>query len=320
MRTWFALFAASVVAVAACGARTGLPIPHLRTDAGVEPIDAGPDVEDASDAPDALDAPDEPDVDDFPDVVVTDCKDAGITYIYLISAQNVLLRFYPPDLSVSTVGTIKCPTTSPANPYSMAVDRQGIAYVLFDNGELFRVSTLTASCKATAFVPAKDGFGSQFGMGFAANKDDPFETLYVAGTDLDHPGPSKSLGRIDVKSFDLQIIGAFSQPIGMPELTGTGDARVYGFGPGFPLSHFAEIDRTTAAVKSDVLVDLNETAIGAWAFAFWGGDFYFFEAHNFNGSSLVHRYTPGGPTKPPVVADIGLTIVGAGVSTCAPLE
>jgi hypothetical protein len=316
MRTWLALFAASIVAVAACGARTGLPVDERRADAGEE-LDAGPDVEDAFDA---FDAPDEPDVEDFPDVVVTDCKDAGITYVYLISTQNELLRFYPPDLSVVDIGTIKCPITSPGNPFSMAVDRQGIAYVLFDNGELFRVSTLTASCKATAFVPSQDGFYSRFGMGFSANKDDPGETLYVAGADLDHPGATTSFGSIDTKSFKLTILAPFSKPIGNPELTGTGDARIYGFGPEIPKSHLAEIDKTTAEVKSDVLVDLNQTQIQAWAFAFWGGEFYFFTAQQANGSSVVHRYTPGGTTTPPEVADIGLTIVGAGVSTCAPSE
>lgn len=319
MRTWFALFAASisiVVTVAACGARTGLPIPKIHADAGIEEEeDAGPDVEDA------FDAPDEPDVEDpFPDVVVTDCQDAGITYVYLISSQNALLRFYPPDLSVVTIGTINCPTTSPANPFSMAVDRQGIAYVLFDNGELFRVSTLTASCKATSFKPGQDGFNSKFGMGFSANTSDPGETLYVAGTDVVTANAISSFGTIDPKTFHLTMIGPASQYIGNPELTGTGDARLYGFGPTTPLSHFAEIDKPTAKVVNDVLIDLDLSFAAAWAFAFWGGDFYFFTAQQPGGSSVVHRYTPGQTTKPPQVADIGLTIVGAGVSTCAPSE
>jgi predicted small lipoprotein YifL len=319
MRTWFALFAASiaiVVTVAACGARTGLPIPKVHADADIETeTDAGPDVEDA------FDAPEEPDVEDpFPDVVVTDCLDAGITYIYLISEQNALLRFYPPDLSVTTIGTLNCPTTSPGNPFSMAVDRSGIAYVLFDNGELFRVSTLTASCKATTFVPGQDGFNSKFGMGFSANKDDPGETLYVAGADLDNPNAISTLGTLDPKTFDVKIIGPVSQYIDNPELTGTGDGRLYGFGPTIPLSHFADIDKPTAKITSDVLLDLDQAAIKAWAFAFWGGDFYFFTAQQFTGSSVVHRYTPGQTTKPPQVADIGLTVVGAGVSTCAPSE
>ena len=317
-RAWFALFAASIVAVTACGARTGLRVDELSRDAGVE-LDAGSDV--LVDAPEEPDALDEPDVEDpFPDVVVTDCKDAGITYIYLISAQNVLLRFYPPDLSIKAIGTITCPTTSPANPFSIAVDRSGIAHVLFDNGDLFRVSTLTASCKATGFVPLQHGFTSQFGMGFSANKDDPGETLYVAGPNLDQPGPTDWLARIDVKTFGLTLIGPFSKYVDHPELTGTGDSRIYGFGPSIPLQHLAEIDKPTATIDSDVLVNLQQPGISAWAFAFWGGKFYFFTAASPDGSSVIHVYTPGDTTTPPEVADVGLTVVGAGVSTCAPLE
>ena len=98
MRKWFVFFAASIITVAACGARTGLRVDEQKADAGPEPLDAGPDIVDATEEPDA--------VDPFPDVGVVDCQDAGLTYIYLISSENELLRFYPPDLSVTKIGTI----------------------------------------------------------------------------------------------------------------------------------------------------------------------------------------------------------------------
>lgn len=302
MRKWFFLLAASIVTVAACGARTGLYVDGQKADADADPdpIDAGPDA-----------------VDPFPDAAVVDCKDAGITYIYLISSENELLRFYPPDLSITTIGTINCPSDS--QPFSMAVDRQGVAYVLFASGELFRVSTLTASCKPTSFFSDPGLFSLNFGMGFSSNKDDPGETLFIAGANLNNPGATSTLGKIDPLKFDLSPIGPLSKPIGNPELTGTGDARLFAFGPDVPNSHLAEIDKVTAAVKSDVLINLNQSNISAWAFAFWGGDFYFFTSEQ-KGFSVVHRYTPGGSTTPPAVAQVGLTIVGAGVSTCAPSE
>jgi hypothetical protein len=316
VKPWFLLFAASIVAVAACGARSGLRVDELREDAGPEPVDAGRDAID--DAADVLDAPEEPDVvDPFPDAA-NDCTDAGITYIYLISTENALLRFYPPDLSITTIGTIDCPTTTPANPFSMAVDRKGVAHVLFSNGELFRVSTLTASCKPTGFVSQQDGFPLTFGMGFSANKNDPGETLFVAGAG-NAAGSNGLVGSIDLATFKLSTIGPVSSPIGNPELTGTGDSRLFGFGPGVPDSHVAEIDKTTAIITSDVILNLNQSAISAWAFAFWGGDFYFFTSES-QGTSFIHRYTPGGITTPPVLAVVDLTIVGAGVSTCAPSE
>ena len=63
----------------------------------------------------------------------------------------------------------------------MAVDRTGIAYVVFSpSGELFRVSTATAACEPTPFVSGQGGFSSTFGMGFSGDTDGG-ETLYVAG-------------------------------------------------------------------------------------------------------------------------------------------
>ncbi len=275
-------------------------------------VDAGPDVVDA--APDVVDAT--PDVvDAAPDVKHVSCEEAGITYIYLISSENELLRFYPPSLKFSKIGTIGCPTVPGDTPFSMAVDREGIAYVLFQSGGLFRVSTLTASCQTTSFVP-DPSFSTTFGMGFSANQADQGETLYVAANQSNATTPSR-LGSIDVTNFTLQPIAMLSLSLGNPELTGTGDGRLYGFGPNPAGSHIAEIDKTTGAVKSDVTVDLQESQFTAWAFAFWGGDFYTFTSPQ-TGSTIVHRYTPGGSTTPPVVAKTSYTIVGAGVSTCAP--
>jgi hypothetical protein len=313
VRKWFALFAASiasVIAVSACGARSG-----LRVDEAVE--GAGPDVEDAG--PDVADAPDAP---MLPDVVVPDCVDAGITYIYLISSQNELIRFYPPDLSITTIGTISCPTTTPANPFSMAVDRKGIAYVLFENGELFRVSTLTAICTATTYVSNSDLFPTAFGMGFSANKADQGETLFIAGTTTQGSGLTSRLGVINTENFAVSVGAQLSQDIGDPELTGTGDSRLFGFAPSDPfMPHFAEIDKATSKVLSDEILDLQLNSIAGWAFAAWGGDFYIFTSELHEGPSSIHRYTPGGSLSPPLVKQLdGLNIVGAGVSTCAPSE
>ncbi len=318
MRKWFVFFAASILAVAACGARSELRVAPVsaEADAGPEPVDAGPDIVDAP-----IDVAEEPDVvDPFPDVGVVDCQDAGITYIYVISASNDLLRFNPQDLSFATIGTIECPNVGSATPFSMAVDRQGVAYVVFSDGQLFRVSTLTASCKATGFVAGQSGFAPTFGMGFSANENDPGETLFVSGASFDDAGTISTLGTIDTSTFELTVVGQYTQDIGNPELTGTKDSRLFGFGPGVPDTHLAEIEKSTAKIKSDVLIQLGQSMNSAWAFAFWGGDFYFFTQDD-QGTTVVNRYTPGGPTAATPVNQIdNLVIVGAGVSTCAPSE
>lgn len=298
---------ALLAALPACGARTGLHTPLPDGGSVDATADAPEDVSDAAD--DVFDAP--------PEHHVNNCQDAGITYIYLISEENKLLRFYPPSNTFHTIGTIACPALPGDTPFSMAVDRDGIAYVLFNFGELFRVSTLTASCQATGFAQFQNGFSQRFGMGFSSDTNDPGETLFVAGT-TDTTGPPSVLATIDPATFVLSAIAPLSKDIGDPELTGTGDSRLFAFAPGTPESHLAEVDKTNANVLSDVLLDLQQSNITSWAFAFWGGDFYFFTSAQNSGTTKVNRYTPGGSTTPPVVAKTNVTIVGAGVSTCAP--
>ena len=63
----------------------------------------------------------------------------------------------------------------------------------------------------------------------------------------------------------------------------------------------------------------------AWAFAFWGGDFYTFTSPPVAGScqsgtSIVSRVNPTDGSVVSPYATLGEQIVGAGVSTCAPQE
>ena len=320
LKLWLFSFSASIIAATACGARSSLeegksrPRPieleagtgggPIELEAGSEggPIEAGPDVEDAG-----------PDVEDaHPDVEPFNCEEAGITFIYLVTQESDLFRFYPPDLSFAPIGTIQCPSQAGATPYSMAVDRKGTGYVVFNDGELFKVSTANASCKKTGFLPGQEGFTPTFGMGFSANKNDPGETLFVAGTT-----PGEQLATIDIATMDLNIVGTFGSPVGNLELTGTGDGRLFGFGhdPGITGFHLAEIDKTNASILSDLIVPVGQPN-SAWAFAFFGGDFYFFTSVG-SGSSVVTRYHPDDGSFTPV-ATLNRTIVGAGVSTCAP--
>ncbi len=193
-----------------------------------------------------------------------------------------------------------------ATPYSMAVDRGGTAYVVFSDGELFTVSTVDASCHKTKFVPDQHGFKT-FGMGFSSDTNDPGETLFVA--EADFSGPSQGLGTVDTSTFVLSFIGPFSQTIGRTEMTGTGDGRLFGFsldqsGAG---SHLSQFDKATAQILSTTTLKTVGAADDAFAFAFWGGAFYFFTSPG--GSSTVTRYDPTTGALQPW---------GAGVSTCAP--
>jgi hypothetical protein len=83
----------------------------------------------------------------------------------------------------------------------------------------------------------------------------------------------------------------------------------------------AQLDKTNSNALSDVM--LSGVAPPAdWAFSFWGGAFYLYAApgNNASGNSSVIRYDPTtGVVDTTYVADVGFQIIGAGVSTCAPV-
>ena len=309
-------------AVAACGSRTGLDVQPTSARPQAGRADAGMDGFISFDVsfPDTFDALPPIDVTPLPDVFINDCPDAGSTLVYVVTSQNELFSFYPPTAAFKRIGLLQCPAPPGFNPFSMAVDRKGTAYVLYSDqmtGAIFRVSTLTAACVATSYVTGQSGFQT-FGMGFSGNPNGMTETLYVASDNL---GPSGTLAAIDTTTFRLSPIGVFQpQQVSQAELTGTGDGRLFTFysvGVMSPNSSVAQIDPTNAQVTANN--DLNGFRQGnGWAFAFWGGAFYLFTAPA-PPVSRVTRYDPANGSLT-LVATLPTTIVGAGVSTCAPQQ
>lgn len=321
-----------VAASASCGSRTGLLVENPpERDAGADVLhrlDAPADVvsEDATFL-DVFDALPPIDAHPLPDVIVNDCPDAGSTLIYVVTAQNELYSFYPPSGTFKGIGALSCPTPDPTwNPFSMAVDRKGTAYVLFTDamqtqGLIYRVSTATAACVPTPFMGGQDGFAPTFGMGFVGSSDETTESLYVASDDLGSM-LSGTLATIDVNTFLLGPIGPFTgQAVNRAELTGTGDGRLFAFYSiqNNSSSAVAQVDPATAQVTANNDLDGLPQG-GGWAFAFWGGAFYLFTAPDGAGTaSHVTRFDPGDLSEIQV-AVLPTTIVGAGVSTCAPQQ
>jgi hypothetical protein len=303
-------------ALAACGSRTGLFVEQDEVfDAGADQGHLSPD----QFVPDQF-VPDEPDAmeeDAFdalptidsnrPDVpVFNPCPDADATLIYVIGEHNTLYSYDPPTATFTTIGTISCPSPAGTEPFSMAVDREGIAYVEFNDAHLYRVSTKTTSCTQTRYDPSSNG-GTTFGMGFVANAGDAGETLFVAGT------LSSVLATIDTTTFAFNVVGPFAPP--EAELTGTGDGRLFAFYASGNHSDIGQIDPTTAKVSAADTLALSQGQ--GWAFGFWGGAFYTFTAPA--GGTVVTRFDPLDQSlvQEAMIDDI---IVGAGVSTCAPSQ
>jgi hypothetical protein len=263
---------------------------------------------------------------------------SGAELIYLIDDQGVLHSFDPSRLpstdAIKTIGTLNCAWSADPNdqkstpgPNSMAIDRNAVAWVSDDAGNIFKVSTSDASCQPTNFRAGQHGFG-KFGMGFSTDTaGGTTDTLYVVGNGSTASSKdSLGLARIDLSTMQLTPLGSFDNGFGGldAELTGTGDGKLFGFVFDEP-SSLIDIEKADARIMSadgvPLNVDLKTDATIDWAFSFWGGVFYLYTADTSKAPfSDVTEYDPKTKTSTEVLSQVGFAIVGAGVSTCAPTE
>ena len=231
-------------------------------------------------------------------------------WIYTVDGTTSMFsRFDPATLTFTDIGVLKCPGHS--TPFSMAVDQNAVAWVTYYDGNLYRVDTGTAQCEATSFQVRQHGI-FQFGMGFVFTPSQNLDTLYIAGDD----------GTGDIKLATVSFPSLVVTPIGTVtagevELTGTGDGSLWGFVPsGWNPDDQSELVRLDPDSGATLESYSYFTLVGgsSWAMKFWGGSFWIF----LDGALYeVPRATP--QTIRTAIADTGRDIVGAGVSTCAPL-
>jgi hypothetical protein len=257
---------------------------------------------------------------------INDNCSAASQLIYLVDAAGHLSSFDPSRLVFNDIGPLNCPFASgpmspgggSPTPFSMNVDQNAVAWVLYSDGELFRVDTSTASCTATSFQPNQQNF-QLFGMGSVFNASTGVDTLYIAGgPDYFSGNPlNVQLGTIAFPSLAVSTVGPLA--MGWAELAGTGDGQLWGFVPAGRLSTagfatLAQIDPTSGdSIRSYQLQGMISNASGGFAMKFYGGSFWVFL-----GNKVYQVRRSDGA----VVAtlDTGRSVVGAGVSTCAPVQ
>lgn len=275
----------------------------------------------------------------FGDTTTSDGCVESAKLVYVVSTQNDLWSFDPGTLAFKKVGALDCPTTS--TPESMAIDQAAVAYVAMMDGTLFTADTTNAHCKPTTYAIEQQK-RRIYDMSFVRGPSASSETLYVSTTCcfdngsvtvVDHGGGG--LATLSRPAFALDLVGDYTGALtGYPAaLAGTGDGRLFGFFPNVSVTTdagpnavpmLATIDlsqKGTAPTPSPIALDSTQVQAGAaFAFSFWGGDFWFYAAAGTSTPSTVTRYRYGtNKTYAQVVANAGMTIIGAGVSTCAPL-
>ena len=268
------------------------------------------------------------------------CTADGVDLVYVVDEANDFLSFDPrklPGDPFTLIGTLHCPTTGPSiqsgnptvMPFSMSVDRDGVAWVLYTNGQLFQVSITTAACTA-ANNTVGAGTMTLFGMGFVTDTAGAdTEKLYLAGGNDNPQTTPRKLGYDDTHNNVLtpMVVGNVAATSDFsPELTGTNEAKLYGFFPNITnVAYVQEIDKASGAATG-MTWNLGTTGLGAnindWAFAQWGGVFYVFVTTSAglgqNRNSTVRSIDRTTNTYTVLLQNLTYFIDGAGVSTCAP--
>jgi hypothetical protein len=241
--------------------------------------------------------------------------------IFVLSKTAQLWKYFPTTQALEMLGPIDCgvePST-----FSMGVDRQGFAWVQFSDLQLRKIDvTDVAQCSDPGFAPMQQGI-ENFGMAFVSNSaEDKCDRIY--GNHYNGVAEGAQVAEffsVDPVTLDVVVHGM--SDYGLAELTGTGDGRAFLFAGPDP-SRLVEVDKASGATIAITPLPGVKTG-GGFAFAFFAGDFYFFTDAESDGSSEVTRIdyddsdNNGQQDLDVVLEDAPIRIVGAGVSTCAPL-
>jgi hypothetical protein len=285
--------------------------------------EAGDDAEGGAEAGDDADAEAgddaEGDGDDDTDGSTDDCPEE-LKYVYVVDVDNTFYRFDPRAAAAdafSRVGVLSC--ASGGQPFAMSISREGHALVLFSAGmdacvALNKADIDTAECfERTAFACGSGGI-ELFSLGFVSESlGSADERLFIG--DMATP----SLATLDTRSWVVTPVG--TMPAAGPDFTGNGRGELWAFYPRALPPRISRLDKTSGAeLVGWPLPDLPPTSSDSviYAFTTWGGSFYIFlKVTPPDTSTTVYRVQDG--VLSVHIPDTGLQIIGAGVSTCAPV-
>ncbi|UJR37534.1 hypothetical protein I4U23_030236 [Adineta vaga] len=236
------------------------------------------------------------------------CTSETSKYIYLLDQDSHFFRLHPKTFVITFVGTLNCSTT--AYPYSMAVQRNGKAWTLFTDGNLYTFDVNTVQCQTTSYVSEQEGL-ILFGMNFAIDKLTNQEKLYLTS---DSSNPPYRLATLDINSLEISIIGYYYDLSARAELTGTNDGRLFGLFEGKPYI-IAEINATNGEILSQTAQDMIQYTSDSlnFAFASYASNFFLFVGDN----SFTDIFLFDSSTKTTFKQTrISNGIVGSATSTC----
>ncbi|UQA57174.1 hypothetical protein [Polyangium aurulentum] len=252
--------------------------------------------------------------------------------------------FDPQTLTFAPVQKIECPDTKDWVVASMSVDRNYRAWVEWGTNNpqdvnpyykrLDRIDLATGACTPnTGKLPDADHYTQALGMAFVSDSNgSSAESLFF----IDKQTKIYPLGATDPIGQWYKFKPGEGTTFSGLELTGTGAGRLFAFvmnwtpewshpctpeNPCGPTVHIGEVStKDGSAISNEEVTEIPAFGNngGGFAFAHWGGLFWVFEALNF-GPTHVYKYDPELKKAELVKTDGPNAVVGAGVSTCAPL-
>ncbi len=236
-----------------------------------------------------------------------DCEDTSDKIYVIDKDTETLYLFDPPSLGLTALGELDCGSWS--EPGSMGVSRDGRAFVRYSDQSVYEVELTSLACSPTSYSDRSTGFGA-FGMGYATDSSTTWrDQLYIAN--------GRQLATLDTSTFRVT---SFATMPSQSELTGNAAGELWAILPLESPAELRQIDQSSGSVVQTIRLSgfPSPTDIDTFAFAAWGGDLYIFVREYGMGRS-TDVYVVGSTGRLTLVAsDIGINVVGAGVSTCAP--
>ncbi len=237
--------------------------------------------------------------------------------IYLLTNDREMYAWEPDTYRSTLLGKLSCAD----DVNSMAIQRNGTAWIGTDYGELLKVNLADGKCESVEGFDSSATGHHVFGMSFTSDQaGGEQETLFLAVIDLVDPS---ALVALNPSTLEAEQVGVLGDPLSHAacELTGKADGGLFAFCPPFlpdqpTKAYWAEVNKTTGALNAYEPVPIGR--VSAWHVAHWGGAYYFFTAGGV-AETRIDRFVPGEGTLRLDVALPG-AVVGAGVSTCAPLS
>jgi len=193
--------------------------------------------------------------------------------IYLVGAEGGLHTFDPVTLETELVVGPACASVD--SPFSLAIAPSGLAWILYSSTR--RMLTIDvnalAACEDSGYLPTLAEL-PLFGMSFVDRGG--CSSLYAFSYSGDGPfreGPDLGvLARIDGDPPRAAVLSSIDYDGG--ELAGTGDGRLFAFTGDRP-AKLVELDPDDGAALETFPLERFHTTLSS-AFAFFGGDIYFF--------------------------------------------